>query len=116
MGVLIDKVGLPVLCTLENPWLDNEVGISCIPTGEYSCKKVNSPKYGEVFEVKDVENRTHILIHAGNTEKHTRGCILVGEKFGFLDSVPAVLNSKKTLAYLHDLTGFNDFKLVIING
>ncbi len=116
MGVLIDKIGLPVLCTLENPWLDNEVGISCIPNGEYLCQKVNSPRYKDVFEVKDVENRTHILIHAGNTEKDTRGCILVGEKFGFLDSVPAVLNSRNTLNYFHDLTGFNDFKLVIING
>jgi hypothetical protein len=116
MGVLLDGNGLPVLCTLENPWLDNQTGISCIPTGEYLCQKVNSPKYKDVFEVKDVEGRTHILLHAGNTEKHTRGCILVGEKFGYLGSVPAVLNSKKTLNHFHDITGFNDFKLVIING
>jgi len=116
MGVLLDEAGLPVLCTLENPWLNNEFAISCIPAGEYLCQKVVSPKYGDVFEIKDVKDRTHILIHQGNTEINTRGCILVGEKFGFLNNAPAVLNSRTTLRYFHDITGFNDFKLVIING
>ncbi|RKZ67308.1 MAG: hypothetical protein DRQ48_09910, partial [Gammaproteobacteria bacterium] len=52
--------------TIERPWLDNEENISCIPTGVYTCKRTMSPKFGLVYEIMDVEDRTHILFHAAN--------------------------------------------------
>lgn len=64
--------------TLEDLWLDNAVGKSCIPEGEYRVSLVKSPKFGRVYGVADVPGRTHILIHAGNTHRDTIGCILLG--------------------------------------
>lgn len=76
-GVLIYDRQL--LCnTLELPWLGNVQNKSCIPLGEYACIKAQSPKFGDVFYVKDVPRREGILIHPGNSIKDTRGCILPG--------------------------------------
>lgn len=68
-----------IICqTLERPWKDNAQETSCIPTGEYLCKRVNSPKFGETFEITDVPNRTHILMHSGNYVTDSLGCVLLG--------------------------------------
>lgn len=66
------------LATLENPWLNNEPYISCIPNGNYCCKRVDSPRFGNTFEITGVDGRSHILFHWGNYEKDTLGCILLG--------------------------------------
>ena len=71
------------LCdTLENPYLDNQRNISCIPTGEYSVRlrtaRESATKDYVHLLVKDVANRDLILFHIGNTAKDTRGCVLVG--------------------------------------
>ena len=68
-----------IICqTLERPWKDNTPEISCIPTGEYLCKRTNSPKFGETFEITNVPNRTHILMHSGNYVTDSTGCVLLG--------------------------------------
>ena len=66
------------LMTLELPWRDNKRGCSCIPKGTYTCKKVQSRKFGETFEITGVEGRDSILFHKGNFPSSTRGCILLG--------------------------------------
>ena len=71
------------LCdTLENPWLDNQRNISCIPEGEYPVR-IRLPRESATRDyihllVKDVKDRDYILFHIGNTAKDTSGCILVG--------------------------------------
>lgn len=89
--------------TLENPWLNNEPFISCIPVGEYIVKTYSSNKYPNVWELQDVEGRSYILIHSGNVEEHTQGCILVGRKWGFLGENIAVLDSRNTLGKLRSI-------------
>ena len=69
--------------TLENPWLDNQKNISCIPKGEYkvrlrTARESATRDYLHML-VKDVPNRSYILFHRGNTAKDTQGCILVGQ-------------------------------------
>ncbi|MFT6841386.1 MAG: hypothetical protein ACJASR_000146 [Psychroserpens sp.] len=107
----LDKQCIAV--TLENPWLDNEPFISCIPKGDYEVNKYSSKKYPNVWELQNVDGRSKILIHNGNKEKHTQGCILVGDKWGNLSDELAVLNSKKTLNKLRSILD-DDFLLKII--
>ena len=67
------------LATLERAWHNNERRVSCIPEGKYVCKRIISPKFGETYEICDVENRSHILFHAGNYTKDSLGCVLLGK-------------------------------------
>lgn len=85
--------------TLELPWLDNQTNISCIPEGVYEYEKRISPSKGyEVIELKGVEGRTYIQIHAGNYTRQIRGCTLVGNSLLYLDrdNIPDVANSMNT--------------------
>lgn len=72
----------PFAVTCEREWLNNQKGISCIPTGRYWCKRVHSIKFGDTWEVTGVDGRTEILIHKGNIDDDSHGCIIVGEYFG----------------------------------
>ena len=71
------KVRLQIL-TLELPNLGNQKNVSCIPEGKYEVHLIYSPKFGKCFQIQDVPDRTEILIHKGNYNKDTHGCILVG--------------------------------------
>ena len=102
-GVFINE-NQPFTVTLENKWLNNKPFVSCIPAGEYVCKRVNSPNFGNTFEVTNVPNRTHILFHWGNRSEDTEGCILIAEMFGVLYSEGAILMSRSG-----DDKGFNEF-------
>lgn len=65
--------------TLELPWKNNQPQVSCIPAGTYTCRRINSPKFGDTFEVCGVPKRSGILFHPGNSvPKDSRGCILLG--------------------------------------
>ena len=93
-GVLLDEA-LPFCLTVERPWLNNQRNISCIPAGNYLCRRVESPKFGNTFEVMNVPGRSEILFHKGNIMDDSHGCIVVGEQFEPLDGKPAVLASGK---------------------
>lgn len=102
------------LYTLENPWKNNARSVSCIPSGRYKCEIVQSPKFGTVYEVKDVEARSHILFHAGNYPRDTSGCILLGESGDFLSPYMFIGNSQKALKeFMNKLAG-ESFELEII--
>ena len=71
---------------------------TAIPLGEYEIKYRNiggydskyRARYGTdwhngMLELQDVPNFTYILIHTGNTDEHTAGCLLVGETQQDLD-------------------------------
>ena len=112
-GVLIDD-NVAFALTLEDEWLHNQKNISCIPAGDYTCKRVDSPKFGDVFEITNVDDRTHILIHWGNRTSDTLGCPLVGEEFGILAGESAVLSSKKGFSeFMRKLKGWDEFMLSI---
>ena len=70
---------------------------TCIPEGKYDIKfrtvggfhskykeRYGAAHYG-MLHLQDVPNFTYILIHAGNTDEHTSGCLIVGETQQDLD-------------------------------
>ena len=91
--------------TLKKP------SITAIPRGTYEITlDVVSPKYskvqfykdvcnGKVPRLKDVKGFDGILIHAGNTDKDSSGCLLVGQN----KVKGQVVNSKETFKQLYNL-------------
>lgn len=67
-----------LIYTVELPWRDNQVGVSCIPEGTYNCRvgTFNSadPPYENV-ELLNVPHRTFIEVHMANAPSDLRGCI-----------------------------------------
>jgi len=100
---------------MENPWLDNKPQESCIPTGIYGCEIVQSPRFGRVYGVKEVTGRSHILFHAGNYPRDTRGCILIGQTGDFLSPYMFIGNSQKALKEFMDKLDGKPFELEITN-
>lgn len=94
---------VPLCITCELPWLNNEDDTSCIPVGSYQVDRHLSAKFplGNTWEILDVPDRTAILIHAANDPAELSGCIAVGQYFGFLNGLPAVLNSGLALSMLN---------------
>ena len=120
MGMLVTPEGFKCY-TLELPWRDNQKQISCIPSGEYNVEIRLSNKYGRVYWVRNVPNRTYILIHSGNYagdvskgfKSHVMGCILLGKSNGFLGGQVAVLNSRITVRAFMEELNYEPFMLKI---
>lgn len=110
LGYIVDADGITVAYTYELPYKANKPFVSCIPSGIYTCRLKYSASKGRCFEVCDVDGRSDILIHIGNTHADTEGCILVGQA----RNESAVLRSRIALGdlliYMPD-----SFKLVIID-
>ena len=103
-GVLFSN-GIPFALTLEPMWVNNVRNYSCIPIGKYKCERFDSPKFGDTFQIMDVPNRGNgeaIIFHKGNLDDDTRGCVLIGEQFGVLNSEPAILRSGDGFAEFMD--------------
>jgi Family of unknown function (DUF5675) len=73
-NLFVDCVGL---ChTIELPWKNNKLEVSCIPEGRYELVKRYSPKLKWHLWVQNVPNRDLILIHPYNDAmKEAKGCI-----------------------------------------
>ena len=103
--------------TLELPWKDNEHAVSCIPKGEYQCRKVGpSPHipYPHIW-ITDVPDREGVKIHVANFVSQLRGCIAVGTGLADLnhDGRMDVVASKQTLTRLMTFLP-EEFKLEIV--
>lgn len=58
-------------------------GYTAIPQGLYKLTAENSPRFGpDTLTVNAVPGFEGIRIHAGNSEKDTHGCLLVGTRAG----------------------------------
>lgn len=104
------------LYTLELPDLGNQQNISCIPEGEYEVHRIYSPKFGKCFHIQDVPGRSEILIHKGNYNKDTHGCILVGMGHADIngDGIMDVIESTRAMEKLQNAITTDQFELIII--
>jgi hypothetical protein len=105
IGVLIDcESGLPLMVTMERPWMFNKSNISCIPSGLYDVVPNPIPGnklFHNSFHVKDVSGRSEICLHIGNIVNDSQGCILPGMTLGTYKNQPAVLNSGEAMHLLN---------------
>ena len=74
-GILL-YLGQFVCYTIELPWIQNKRNISCVPEGLYTLQKRYSSKFKYHLHLKNVADRSLILIHPGNdAKKELEGCI-----------------------------------------
>ena len=83
-------------------------GETAIPYGSYKLGKRHSPKFSPIYGhdmlwLLDVKNFQYVLIHPGNTDSDTEGCILVGASLGSIKGKRAILNSKPTYLKLYKI-------------
>jgi hypothetical protein len=88
--------------TLELPFLANKKQISCIPMGTYRAIKTKSNSKGEVLLIKQVPDRSSILVHVGNYSKDTLGCVLVGRNIEYSEGTSEhyITQSRLTMSSL----------------
>ena len=102
--------------TLELPYEDNLTSVSCVNKGVYEVNHRYSEKYKNHLILNDVPNRRYILIHYGNYNTDTGGCVLVGSRFTQInkDSLLDITSSRRTLSELLEATNGEGFKLTIL--
>lgn len=111
-ALLVDKVFFCV--TLEPYSFDNIPKESCIPEGQYDCRRVVSPKFGETFEICHVPGRSLIRFHPGNFKHDTQGCPILGQYPDKLKGMRTICNSGKTFeAFMERMQGIDEFKLCV---
>lgn len=102
-GTLLTDSGFG--CYTLEPALDRAEH-PCIPKGGYRCDLKDHPKHGKCYELADVPGRTSVLIHVGNFERDTEGCILVGNAIGTIGNDHALLASKDAYRrFMDDMAG-----------
>lgn len=100
--------------TLEDPWRNNAQGVSCIPAGEYRVTWEHSPKYQRhTYRLHDVPGRSGILIHPGNSQADTAGCILLGSGFAEIDGNDRIYGSKDAVERFESIMAQQPFTLRI---
>lgn len=109
--------------SLELPWRENRPMSSSIPEGTYQCVIKTSPKFGEVYELKDVPGRAGVLIHAGNAagdeskglRSDVKGCIILGKVRMAEGTQRTVGQSRQAMREFNDKMGGRPFILTIRN-
>ncbi len=101
--------------TLELPATVNGVAnvpkLCCIPAGTYELKVTWSPAFKRWLPLlMAVPGRSGIRIHAGNTPRDTKGCILVGWRYG-----EVLLRSQETLKELLNQLRSNETHYITIH-
>lgn len=101
--------------TVERPWMDNKVRLSCIPEGNYTLKLGAYNRGGyPAYEVTGVPGRSLIKIHIGNTIDDVVGCIAPGKSLGYMEKKWAVGSSKKAFReFMEAMDGAERAKILI---
>ncbi len=101
-----DESGKPVFSalSLERGWRSNQRNISCVPLGSYPVVLEWSNRFKQdLWELKNVPNRSECKFHAANFWFQLNGCIALGQKLKDLnnDGYNDVTNSRNTMANFH---------------
>lgn len=118
---LFNDHGVPQCYTLEHSYANLDGTFSPkIPNGQFICVRgmhqlasMSSPF--ETFEITGVPNCTGILIHWGNWDRDSSGCILVGNAVVTQDDgTEMIVNSKNTFEdFMNSMDGITEFMLTV---
>ncbi len=92
--------------SLERGWQDNQPNVSSVPIGEYLCVYEYSPAFERnLWELKDVPNRSECKFHTSNYWNQLNGCIALGDTAENIgqDFRLDVTNSGDTMETFHRL-------------
>lgn len=104
-GVLLDEHGETFACTLEHAYSVPKGYMAKLPAGQYVLTLgTHQLEHGGPFPAYAVSpfvgwdgaTHTDVLIHPGNLQDDSKGCIFVGGWQGMLDGQRAVLSSRVT--------------------
>lgn len=111
-GVLLDESGKLIAHTLEHAYPCLDEYKPKVPDGLYTCllgkHQLSTGPAFDAYEVQNVPNHQGILLHPGNTQTDSHGCILLGSTRGTLNNVPAVLQSKAAFEAFMNLCAGSD--------
>ncbi len=116
LGILLIN-DFPFCATLEEPWRENKPNVSCIPAATYSVEWLHSMRFDKFLpRLKAVPGRDAILLHSGNHDGHTEGCILLGAYHEIIDGQPWVMRSRDTFREFELEQKLKPFELKIVWG
>ena len=117
------RINVVLFCWGLEPYnYGNLEKVSCIPSGQYLCRRTPSALVSRItdglfintFEATYVPLRTKILFHPGNVDEDTEGCLLMGDTLGKLSDKRAILNSGETFRrFMSIMEPYNQFTLTI---
>lgn len=122
-GYLQDTSGKEIAVTLEHSYVaDNDGFAPKVPKGEYKCVRgmhrlESMTEPFETFEITNVPGHTNILIHFGNFNCDSAGCILIGESLAInpADKQQMITASRVTFGkFMRLQNGIDSFTLTII--
>jgi hypothetical protein len=111
-GIITGADNKQLFVTLEHSF-DN---VPKIPPGVYTCRRgmhrlENMTKDFETFEVTNVPEHTNILLHVGNFNQDSSGCILLGMSARETSIGASGIAFDKFMALQE---GLNEFELTVI--
>ena len=121
-GRLFNANGVPVAYTIEHAY--EQPGGLWLPKlyeGQFVCVRgiheLHNAVPFETFEITGVKGHEGILFHAGNFDKDSEGCVLLGAAIvKQADGSQMVTNSKAKFAeFMGTLTGVKEFMLTVQN-
>lgn len=118
-GELFDTKGELMAYTLEHSYVSGAGWEPKIPVGTYRCQRGTHRLHGmrepfETFEVIGVSGRTNLLIHWGNFNNDSQGCILLGDALSPSLRGEMVLHSRVTFArFMKAQSGCSEFSLSV---
>lgn len=119
-GNFTDENGNEICVTLEHAYDDGNGGWTAkIPDGTYTCKRGQHQLTGmanpfETFEITNVPGHSNILIHMGNFDKDSEGCVLVGRAIAGSGSSEMITSSVATFnAFMQLQIGVDSFTLTV---
>jgi hypothetical protein len=123
LGNMTDEKGRQLFATLEHsfPFLADGgyTYAPALPPGTYTCQRgqhqlAHMTAPFETFEVMNVPGHTNILIHMGNYNADSEGCILVGSDVRIENTVHMVANSQLSFTSFMNLQQLvNTFTLTV---